>query len=140
MLEEDARLKEQGLKIKETTFNQDGPNKLSQSILTLLRPYKEMGSTFTSFNALVGLACAAWNAALVNEPKRGEMVTLIVNTFKDKTDANGLLEFNQFTRELIERKLLLFPNDGRFVTKFEVTETKDNYHVFVISLDKSVTK
>ena len=65
------------------------------------------------------------------------MVKQGVIQFKGKTDAKGLNEFNQFFYELIERKLLLFPNDRRFVTSFDVTETKDTFQVFVISLDQS---
>jgi hypothetical protein len=134
--EEEARLKEKGLKIKGTSFNRDGPNKLSQAITTLISPYKDMGSTYQSFSALIAIACMAWNASLVDEPERGEMVNQVVNFFKDKTDTKGMLEFSQFSYELIKRKLLLFPNDRRFVYKFDVTETKDDFHVFVLSLDK----
>jgi hypothetical protein len=135
--EAESHLKEQGLKIKATSFNHDGPNKLSQAITTLISPYKDMGSTYQSFSTLIAIACMAWNAALIDEPERGEMVKQVVGVFKDKTDAKGLLEFSQFSYELIERKLLLFPDDRRFVYKFDVTETKDNFFVSVLSLDKS---
>ena len=86
-----------------------------------------MSKTYNSFNMLVGNPCLAWNASLLDEPERGEMVKQGVNLFKDKTDANGM----------IERKLLLFPNDRRHVVKFDVTETKDSFRFFVISLDQS---
>jgi len=134
--EAEVHLKEQGLKIKGTSFNRDGPNKLSQAISTLISPFKDMGSTYQSFSALVAIACMAWNASLIDEPERGEMVKQVVGVFKDKTEAKGLLEFSQFSYELIERKLQLFPNDRRFVYKFDVTETKGDFHVFVLSLDK----
>lgn len=137
LLDEETRLEGLGLKIKETTFNQDESNKLSQAIITLISPYNNMGGTYSAYYALIAIACTAWNASLVDEPQRDEMVKQIVSFFKDKTDAKGLLEFKQFSYELIERKLLLFPNDRRLVSKFDVTETKENYHVFVISLDKS---
>ena len=137
MRDEETRLKGQGLKIKKTSFNRDGPNKLSQAITTLLSPYNDMGSTYQSYYGLVAITCMAWNASLVEEPERGEIVKQVVSFFKDKTDANGLLEFSQFSYELIARKLLLFPNDRRFVVKFDVTETNDTFLVFVISLDKS---
>jgi hypothetical protein len=136
--EEMDRLKEQGLKIKGTEFNLDGPNKLSQAITTLLSPYKDMGSTYPAYYMLVTIACLAWNAALVEEPERGKMVNQVVDLFKDKTNLKGLIEFRQFSYKLIERKLLLFPDDLRYVVKFDVTETKDTFHIFVISLDKSV--
>ena len=135
--DEEARLKGQCLKIKATSFNRDGPNKLSQAITTPLSPYKDMGSTYQSYYALLAITCMAWNASLVEEPERGEIVKQVVSFFKDKTDAKGQLEFSLFSYELIARKLLLFPNDRRYVVKFDVTETKDDYHVFVLSLDKA---
>lgn len=116
----------------------DGPNKLSQAITTLLSPYKDMGSTYPAYYMLVTIACMAWNAALVEEQERGKMVNQVIDLFKDKTNLKGLLEFRQFSYELIERKLLLFPDDRRFVVKFDVTEANDTFHIFVISLNKSV--
>ncbi len=82
---------------------------------------------------MCGLECSS----LVEEPERGEIVKKAENVFKDATDAKGLLEFNLFIYELIERKLLLFPNDRRYVVNFEVTETKSTFNIFVISLEKS---
>jgi hypothetical protein len=137
LLDEETRLKDQGLTLKGTQYNRDGPNKLSKAITTLLSPYKDMGKTYNAFRTMVAIACFAWNASLVDEPERGEMVKQGVNLFRDKTDAKGLNEFNQFFYELIERKILLYPNDRRFVTSFDVTDTKDTFHVFVISLDPS---
>ena len=96
-----------------------------------------MSKTYNSFNMLVGNPCLAWIASLLDEPERGEMVKQGVNLFKDKTNANGMNEFTRFSYELIERKLLLFPNDRRHVVKFDVTETKDSFRIFVISLDQS---
>lgn len=96
-----------------------------------------MGKTYNAFHTMVAITCFAWNASLVDEPERGEMVKQGVNLFKDKTDAKGLNEFSQFFYELIDRKLLLFPDDRRYVTSFDVTETKDTFLVFVISLDQS---
>jgi hypothetical protein len=137
--DEENRLKQQGVKVKGILYNRNGQNKLSQAITTLLSPYKGMdGGTYQSYSTLVAITCVAWNASLVDEPERGEMVNKVINLFKDKTDAKGLLEFNQFSYELIERKLRLFPDDKRFVVKFDVTETKDDYHVFVYSLDNSI--
>ena len=137
LLDEEARLKAQGLKFKGPELNYDGPNKLSEAIKSLIRPYKDMASSYTAFSGLVAIACAAWNASLVEEPERDEMVKKAANLFKDKTDAKGLLEFNQFFYELIERKLLLFPNDWRYVVNFKVTETKSTFNIFVVSLEKS---
>lgn len=134
LLDEASRFKKQGIKIKQTLFNRDGPDKLSQAIITLVAPYEEMGRTYPAYHTLIALACLAWNAAQLDEPERSEMVRKAADAFKDKTDAQGLLEFHQFTRELVERKLHLFPNDRRYVVNFEVTESEDNYHVFVTSL------
>ncbi len=135
--DEVVRLNEQGIKVKRTEFNRDGPDKLSQAITTLLNPYKDMGSTYPAYYMLVAIACTAWNAALVEEPERGKMVNQVVDLFKDKTNLKGLIEFRKFSYELIERKLLLFPDDRRYVVKFDVTEAKDTFHIFVISLNKS---
>ena len=137
LLDEETRLKDQGLTIKETQYNLDGTNKLSNAITTLLSPYSDMRRNYNVFRTIVAIACFAWNASLLDEPERDEMVKQGVIQFKGKTDAKGLNEFNQFFYELIERKLLLFPNDRRFVTSFDVTETKDTFRVFVTSLDPS---
>jgi len=92
LLDEEARrLKEQGVKIKARTFNNDGSPKLSQAITTLLSPYNDMSSNYQGYSALVAITCMAWNASLVAEPERGEMVKQVVSFFKDKTDAKGLL-------------------------------------------------
>jgi hypothetical protein len=136
LLDEEARLKGQGLKIKETRMNRAGLNKLSQAILSLLSPYKEMADTYAAYNGLVGITCAAWNASLEDEPERGEMIKRAVNFFKGVTDAPGLLEFHQLFYELVERKLLLFPKDLRYVVNYKVTETKSTFNVHVLSLEK----
>jgi hypothetical protein len=95
------------------------------------------GSTYPAYYMLVAIACTAWNAALVEEPEHGKLVNQVVDLFKDKTNLKGLLEFRQFSYELIERKLILFPDDRRYVIKYDVTEAKDTFHIFVISLNKS---
>jgi hypothetical protein len=113
-------------------FNLDESDKLSQAIVTLACPYKEQFNTYPAYQTLITLTCSAWNAELLREPKRSEMIGRVIDLCKDITDEKGLLEFRELIDALIKRKQILFPDDIRYITKFEVVEGEDNDPAFVV--------
>lgn len=118
--------------MKKKVFNLDESEKLSQAIVTLANPYEDRFNTYPAYQHLITLACSAWNAELIREPKRSEMIGRVIDLCKDITDEKGLVEFREIIDALIERKRVLFPDDMRYITRFEVVEGEDNDPAFVV--------
>lgn len=60
------------------------------------------------------------------------MIGRVIDLCKDITDEKGLVEFREIIDALIERKRVLFPDDMRYITRFEVVEGEDNDPAFVV--------
>lgn len=60
------------------------------------------------------------------------MIGRVIDLFKDITDEKGRLEFRELIDALIERKRVLFPDDIRYITRFEVVEGEDDDPDFVV--------
>jgi len=128
-----TQLKQEGV-IQEGQFIIDPPGetKMSEMILALVAPYKSMADTRPAFQNMVSCACLAWNIA--NLPKHTQQQEL--------NDAVRLMpsSYDEFYEDaiaiisaLMKRKERLFPHDKRLIYDYKITETKDQFHLSVVS-------
>lgn len=110
-------------------------NKLSDAIHKLLKPYQHEADTYDSYYSLVGFACVAWNSALIEEPKRSEMLDdFLKKTLKRAAPREAREEMRNFIHELIQRKIKLFPKDTRFIASYELEDQGDDFYLSVASV------
>jgi hypothetical protein len=111
-----------------------GQAKMSEVLEDFVEPYiDEIDDTMEAHQKLFGLATLAWNAALLPEEKRQEMLDDSVETALKEMSARDKQEFRDIMNELIQRKIEHFAEYNRFVIDFELTKAGTGYHLTVIS-------
>jgi hypothetical protein len=117
-----------------------GGYKVSDALSALIDPFKYDDFGLAEYDKLLTLGAAAWNIALLPEPKASESLREIAHKFCSSTGRSAdavrtadsdLHGFESLARELINRKIALFPRDRRFIAHVEVGERDDKYHVTV---------
>jgi hypothetical protein len=108
-----------------------GVERMSDALHEFVAPYLKPGYNLKRRQALFSLAAIAWNAALISdqEPRLNQFLTESLLSYDPQTrrDAKKLID------ELIDRKIKYFSHIKRLIVGFEVTETKDEYHLSVAS-------
>ena len=105
--------------------------KVSTRLAELVEPHADPDETRESYEALVGIGAMAWNLSLMPAADRIDSIREAVR----RAVAIGLPLTEWWLTELVERKLLLFPSDDRFIESFEVVEAPDDrFTVIVASL------
>ncbi len=114
-------------------FNPDGEVKMSEVLTEFIKPYMKRVNTVDEHRKLLVIAVLAWNAAILPEEKRQEMVnTLLANLqMPDDKDFRSIIEM------MIERKMKHFAEIRRLIVNFELTDLGSSTHLSVAStLDK----
>lgn len=109
-----------------------GP-KLSQRIWELIEPYGDGVHDDEMAKRLVDTGILAWNLALFPADERQiEMKEMVRKLSRGDAElyAAGISMFSA----LIERKLALFPDDGRMVAEYELLPTETGWHLNVAAL------
>lgn len=120
---------------RKVIFRAKEKGKLSEAILKFIKPYKELVPTYAAYDQLIALAIVAWNAALVEGQERQDMLDRFLDVIVKSESEEVRREFRQFVNELIERKERYFSKDRRYVAGYHLSETKENYHLSVASLE-----
>jgi hypothetical protein len=122
-----------GLQVAEVQFWKN--NKLSDAIRKLIKPYAAEANTYDSYYSLVGFASVAWNASLVEEPTRSEVLDdFIKKSLKRGAPREARDGIREFIVGLLQRKLKLFPKDTRFIASFELEDQGDDFYLSVASV------
>jgi hypothetical protein len=103
-------------------------DKISAALLDLIDPYVDSSADLDDFKSIVAMAALAWNLSLLTKSDQAEQMRQMLQDPE-------LLEpesFVEILRDLIARKLELFPDDSRRVLAWEVRETKHSFHVTVL--------
>jgi hemerythrin len=111
-----------------------GQAKMSEVLEDFVEPYiDEIDDTLEAHRKLFSVAALAWNAALLPEEKRQEMVNDLVEKGLKGVSARDKRVFWGIVDELIQRKLEHFADNNRFVVDFELIKAGTGYHLTVIS-------
>jgi hypothetical protein len=107
-----------------------GEVKMSEVIEILIQPYMAGLDTLNAYRNLVGVAVLAWNATLLPPNAQEEADTALGNL---SLTPEGKENVRAFMRELMARKMVLFPDLNRFIVGYEVTEVRDGWHLSIAS-------
>jgi len=107
--------------------------KMSEVLLAFIEPYRELATTREAYEKLITVAMVAWNAALLPKDKREGFLDEAINPVLSSLGNKAVQDFKAIVNELIKRKEHLFPNNRRFIVSYELSETKNNYHLSVAS-------
>jgi DNA-directed RNA polymerase beta' subunit len=110
-----------------------GVERMSEALHEFVAPYLKPEYNLKRRQSLFSLGAIAWNAALMSDQKS------MLNQFLTES----LLSYDPQTRrhtrklidELIDRKIKYFSHIKRLIVDFEVTETRDEYHLSVASTE-----
>lgn len=108
-----------------------GHVKMSDVLSDFVAPYRDYAETMQAYRRLLTLAVAAWNAALFPETKQQEVVDEVLSHLPGETRLKS--DVKALLYELIERKVRFFPQYERAIISFELTETRNGYHLSVAS-------
>jgi hypothetical protein len=83
----------------------------------------------------IDFAIVAWNFAIIRE-RSGEKALdeMMRKTAKPGTDEAEIQEGRRHFDMLFKRKRELFPDNQRMILDYEFTETRDNFHLNVVSI------
>ena len=110
-------------------YNPPGQIKMSEVLMDFIEPYESMLHSEEDYRKIISTALVAWNAALLPEPERREMVDSIIDeAFSSAADDARLV-----IDELSRRKERHFAQIKRGMLSYELTMTKDGPHVSVMS-------
>ena len=103
--------------------------KMSEVITEFVEPFAEFAPTYEDYRKLIGLAVVAWNAALLPEDKRQEMLDQLIG----KLSLPNAEDLQQLLATLMERKRKYFADNTRFIVSYDVANTADGFFVSVAS-------
>ncbi len=111
-----------------------GQVKMSEVLEAFVEPYLDAAETDDALQKLFTLAVAAWNAALLPEPKQQAMVDDLIGSQsglsrRDKKDLRSMID------ALIARKKAHFADYRRAIVQFNLAETRGgDLHLTVASI------
>ncbi len=103
--------------------------KMSEVLLDFARPYLDLATDSDAERKAIALSAMAWNVALLPLEEHAEKIAKLTSAFPDFAD-----DLKQIMHEMIQRKLLFFPDIRRIVVSYEVIELGgERLHLSVIS-------
>ncbi len=113
-----------------TLVNPEGEISISDAISKIIAPYRDTAQDYQSFQKLVMVACAAWNATILPVEKRESMLADMRKTMPDQQSRE---DFTAIVKELMKRKNRLYPKVNRMIVQFKVTNRKNDFHIAIAS-------
>lgn len=111
------------------------PFKMSDVLSRFVEPYADgIASSIEEYRALLTMGKLAWNATLIDEPKRGQIVDKCIAVSMEECSLEDRSLFRKQFYEMIARKERLFAHYRREIIGFEVHDTGDGWHLNVASL------
>ncbi len=127
-----SKMKEKGtFDGRKILYEPKGEVKMSEVMIDFIDPYTTHTETYDAYNKLVMLAIMAWNAALL---PRNERKTLLDRSIsKMPISRTEKKELRRLLGVLIERKDKHFADYTRTIMDYQITETKNNFHLSIAS-------
>jgi hypothetical protein len=113
-----------------------GTEKMSEVILEFAAPLIETlpddSSGDVGFENAVAIAIMIWNASLMPEQKRQKTIEEIMNALPH-SDTEEIATVDKMIKMLLKRKKKHFAQNRRFIVDYEVSTSKNERNVFVVS-------
>lgn len=109
--------------------------KMSEVILEFAQPVLERAETDEQWKKGLCIAIVAWNAALLKEAEREEMIDAFLSGLSPAVQktVDGDEALKTILLALIARKAEYFPDENRFIVSYEVSGAEPNLHLAVAS-------
>jgi hypothetical protein len=108
--------------------------KMSEVILDFAQPLLDMSDNDEATQKAIDFAIVAWNFAIIKE-RSGEQALeeMMRKTAKPGTDEAMIERYKPHFDMLFQRKRELFPDNQRMILDYEFTESRDKFHLNVLS-------
>ena len=111
----------------------EGLGVMSEMLLTLAEPHLDCAEDLESAKRLFFLTMIGWNTALLPEDERRDSVEWLMDELcgadeRDRADLWGII------KDFVVLKKAFYPDVNRFIVDVHVTETRDEFHVRVLSM------
>ncbi|MBW4660420.1 MAG: hypothetical protein KME15_17240 [Drouetiella hepatica Uher 2000/2452] len=113
--------------------NPKGEVKMSEVLQAFVEPHLDFAATKEQRQKLFAIAILAWNLALLSEEQQQKEMEDIIAQMSMGKDRQAEQDIREILEELTERKRRLFPNHRRYILDFDVRETRNDFHLSVIS-------
>ena len=112
-----------------------GQEKMSEVLEDFVKPYLKIAHfSETALRKLYGMGMLAWNAALMPEAKRQEMIAKFMQLSLSETSETDRMAFLEMLKTLIQRKERFFAANRRAILSFAITVVgPEDYHINVAS-------
>jgi len=112
-------------------LNPKGEISMSDAISQLIKPYQDDEYDYETSRKLVTFACVAWNASILPQEMRDEMIDrMLTSASLDAKHRSGIFDL---VTQLMERKKKLFPDISRMIIDFKVTDLGKDFHIAIAS-------
>lgn len=135
LLDDTIKLDREFFEGKKVRFEQADGKKLSEAVLEIIRPH--MGilkvDTLIAMSNLVYLGVGAWRVAATPEAERTDAMRRMIDTIPKIDNAMRPL-VTEIACNMVQRKLLLFPDDKRVIVNFKVFDEGGNWRIAISAL------
>ncbi|GAB3543937.1 hypothetical protein GCM10027343_18320 [Noviherbaspirillum agri] len=116
-----------GFADKDWPVQHEEGSKISPCLIELIDPYIDDATTIDELKLIVAAGTIAWNLAAIPEPYRSDELEELVAPLGEE----AAFLFATLIPELVERKLDLFPEDGRRITGWDVRKKNGQPYITV---------
>ncbi len=132
------RMREEGvLEEGRVGYRVKGGDKLSTKLIDFVAPFCEEDMAGERYKKLIVLAVVAWNACILPEAQREELLAQSINIMAGS--GGGEQQRRKDAEEtfalLMRRKEQYFADDKRFIVSYQLTETDEGYYLSVASTE-----
>jgi len=115
-------------------INPPDHEKMSEVILEFAQPLLDVVNDDASTKHIIAFAIDAWNFAIIQEQSGSKALEKMMReTAKSGTDEATIVRYKPYFDMLFQRKRELFPDNQRMILDYEFTESRDNFHLNVLS-------
>ena len=108
--------------------------KMSEVLEAFIAPYIEFAETEESFEKLVTIAVIAWNTSLLPRSAQTKAINDLLTSLPPETQADA----RSILKDLMQQKREYFGKIRRAIIDFEVTDTRDGFHLTVASTPENI--
>jgi hypothetical protein len=117
----------------EVLVEQEGYEKMSDVLLTFIKPYLNTVKSLKDYKSLIMLGIIAWNASIMPLEKQEEAISIQLPKIVSKMPNNIKNDMMDIINDLMERKQKYFMGIKRLILEYTVEEKGEDFHLSVVS-------